>query len=899
MRTPLVLAALLFFGSGAGALVVEASWQRWLRLALGGTAAATSATLIAFFAGQALGALLVARRLQRTQRPLLAYGLVELGAAAASALVPLLLAATRSLVDARYDALLETPSLLVAARFGAALLATLPASVAFGASFPLLAAATLGNGAALGRRGGLLYAVNTGGAALGAALAAFVLPEALGVSGGYAAGSGLLALVGTAAVALGRSTPALAAEEPAATAMERTLSPSSQPAAETSEAPRNSRARRRAKARAHGAERAARAERLAKRRAKALAARRAEPEPALRFERLQLLALLSGLASLAAQVLFTQAFARVLNQSAYAFGAVLVVTLLAMALGAAIVTAIERTRAPDPRIVLAAALALATLGYAAFPRLFVAASGGLAYLGSSAPWPAYLFAALGLAATTAGPALVASGGVWPALLACLARTDSGSARAASAGAARLLVANTLGAIAGAALAPFVLLPLLGLWPALVGVGAVYGLACISVSGLPRRLRTWRDFGLALGWIAIVAGESPWQLPLLRLAPGETALFVEETAGGAVAVIERAGERRIQVDNHYALGGTADRLRQEREGHLPLLLHPQPRRVAFLGSATGSSAAAALAHPSQAIALVELTPGVARAARLLFRELNRGVYDDPRTRVVLDDARSFLRATRAEFDVIVGDLFVPWQAGTGALYAREHFEAARARLAPGGIFCQWLPLYQLSEPELASIFASFARVFPEARVFRGDFYARHPIIALVGGDVRLDPAAIAQRTAALRAAGSEDRWVTHPLGVFALYVGPLAAAPPSDALENSDDQPVVELLAAKNHAGGERGKLAPFTGVAWVAFAKALREAADARGEGLGEAERRAMQGGHALQAAAALFALERDAESSRALAAASEALPRELFADAPADPSAAEVWHTRELTGED
>ena len=65
--------------------------------------------------------------------------------------------------------------------------------------------------------------------------------------------------------------------------------------------------------------------------------------------------------------------------------------------------------------------------------------------------------------------------------------------------------------------------------------------------------------------------------------------------------------------------------------------------------------------------------------------------------MLDDARNFLRATSERFDVIVADLFVPWQAGTGALYAREHFEAARAHLAPGGLFCQWLPLYQLGEP----------------------------------------------------------------------------------------------------------------------------------------------------------------------------------------------------------
>src|SRR5690606_24323816 len=141
--------------------------------------------------------------------------------------------------------------------------------------------------------------------------------------------------------------------------------------------------------------------------------------------------------------------------------------------------------------------------------------------------------------------------------------------------------------------------------------------------------------------------------------------------------------------------------------LPLVLHGRPKRVAFTGTATGISAAAALAYPVDEIVLIEIVPDVVAAARAFFGEANRGVYDDLRSRVVVDDARNYWRHTRDRFDVIVADLFVPWHAGTGSLYAREHFAAMRERLRPGGLVAQWLPLYQLSAEELEILLATFA------------------------------------------------------------------------------------------------------------------------------------------------------------------------------------------------
>jgi spermidine synthase len=867
---PLAAALALFLLSGAGALVVETLWLRWLRALLGATAPAASATLVAFFLGQALGAALAARLARRAaaaparpigRNPLAVYGALELAAAAWALAVPTLLRLAESALFPLYDAAREQPGLLTALRFAAALAATLPASAAFGATLPALAAAVVGAPAALGRRGAALYGANVLGAALGTALASFWLPDALGVPAAYAVGVGALALAGgTALVAARRfGAPTAAPTEPTGSEPAERRSPSNEPA-----------------------------ERRSLR-----AGRSAPAAPEARGARLAALAALSGFATFAAEILLLQSFALVLDQSVYAFGAVLCVVLLALGTAALAVAALL-ARGVDPRALLAVGLGGAALALLAFPAAFFRATDGLTLLASARPWPGYLLASLGIALATAGPALLAAGLVFPATLGAAGLRGGDAGTASRIG--RLVAANTAGALAGALAAPWLLLPLLGLWAAFAAIAALYAAGALALAPAPPRGRAALATLLGVGAAGIALLAPPWRVAPVALAPGETLRALEATAAGQVAVVESDGDLRIQIDNHYALGGSAQAAHQERQAHVALLLRPGARRVAWIGSATGISAGAALLHPIERLALVELVPGVARAAARWFARWNRGVYGDPRSERVLDDGRNFLRATAERFDLVVADLFVPWQAGAAALYTREHFAAARARLAPGGAFCQWLPLYQLSDAELRIVMATFLDVFPDAALFRGDFYGRFPIVALVGYSGRApDAAAIGAAAAALGRAGVVDRWVTHPIGFWSLYVGPLAPLAEELAAvpRNTDARPGLEFLTARSRAGGALAQGGAFTGVRFAAFARNVAAGLseqDARFGALGAERLRAAAGGHALQSADALFGAGRTEESGRALAAASALLPRELLADAPPDPSAVSVW---------
>src|SRR5262249_29831395 len=178
-----------------------------------------------------------------------------LAAATASLCVPLLLALAEAVLDPHYDALRGAPLRLDALRVLVALGATLPAAACFGATYPALASAALVGSIRLGSAGTLLYGVTTRGAALGLGLASFVLPERIGVAASHAAGAAALACAGAAALVASRGAPRVA---PAPAAAAAPLPPS-----------------------------------------------------------LLALAALSGFASLAAQVLLLQAFARVLHPSVF------------------------------------------------------------------------------------------------------------------------------------------------------------------------------------------------------------------------------------------------------------------------------------------------------------------------------------------------------------------------------------------------------------------------------------------------------------------------------------------------------------------------------------------------------------------------------------------------------
>jgi spermidine synthase len=438
------------------------------------------------------------------------------------------------------------------------------------------------------------------------------------------------------------------------------------------------------------------------------------------------------------------------------------------------------------------------------PVVFNAVTEGLGYVASRASWFEYLGAVFRLSIFVVFPPTVVIGAVFPFLLKASPMTN----REPGSFVGQLVLLNSLGSAVGPILAGFVLLDSVGLWGSIKILAVTYGgLAFLVASSFTDVKRVaW----LALPTVAIIGLIGLSSPPIVRLEAGENVLDVRQSSDGVVSVVKSADNIQMRLDNFYVLGDTRSALVEQMQAHIPLLLHPTPKRTLFLGMGTGLTAGASLNHDVERVVAVELVPNVIRAAQRYFSPWVNRLFDDPRVEIIADDARNFLLGTTERFDVIVGDLFTPWHAGTGSLYTVQHFQHAKKRLAPGGLFAQWLPLYQLTPESFETIAATFASVFPVVTLWRADFSGSRASLGLIGQEAgsRLDQEVLQQNI--FNVVGERDNLsnatTTHMAGLF--YLGNLEALKNrwSGIILNTDDRRNVEfkapILSQQANAGRE-------------------------------------------------------------------------------------------------
>ena len=493
----------------------------------------------------------------------------------------------------------------------------------------------------------------------------------------------------------------------------------------------------------------------------------------------------TGFLGIGYEVLVVRVLSQLMENTVYTFAVLLAVYLLGTALGGAIYARLRQGRPASSLLnaLLVAASAVCWLGTA---MLFGA---DILLAALRQVLPATLAGGVGaeavLGAAVFLPPSVAMGALFSHLGQLFTRQGRGLGMAVG--------WNTLGAAAAPVLFGLILLPAFGAKSCLAAVAIGYALLAWpsgwflrAAAGLP-----------ALAALALVVW--PGRLQFTSIPPG--GLLVEQVDGvmASVAVIQdQGGERRLQVNSHFRMGGTATARLDRRQALLPLLLHPDPKRALFLGLGTGTTVAAAAGYPGLQTDGVELVPEILSVLRD-FEKSAGALAASPRLTLHVADARRFVRATPDRYDVIVADLYHPSLDGSGTLYTREHFDAVRQRLAPGGVFCQWLPLHQLDLPTLRVILRSFLQAFPNASAYMANFGLETPLIALIGQDdpLRYGPGWVEghMRDNDLRQALSGVGF-TDDLSLFGGFIsdaaGLAAFAGPGEI--NTDDHPVITFLA---------------------------------------------------------------------------------------------------------
>lgn len=739
-ETPVL--GVLFVLSGAAALIYQVLWVRELGLLFGSTAQAAALTIAIFFAGIALGGWLFGQIAARLERPLRAFGWVEIGVAATALGHFIVADAYVALYPGLYASVGGIPALELALKAAVAATILLPSAILMGGTLPLMGQHVIRARDSLGRTGAALYALNTAGGAAGALAAGFVLPMWLGFSGAYLLAVGFDLVVGALALLLARR--ALPVPVPAA------------------------------------------------------APRAAIPA------RLRVIAFASGFATLAVEVIWTRAFAQVLQNSVYTYALVLTVFLAALSLGAALANALNRTGA-RPETVLTGLLLASAAVVASTPYLFHHLTGGLAYLGGQADFAGYVADVGRVAALTMLIPGTILGAILPYLLRLL---EGGGAPGTLLG--RLIAVNTTGAILGALAGGFVLLPMVGMWQGLWLLGAVYALLVLVLwqraDAPAMRIARLAALGAA---VVLLAGQP--DLQTTRLNRGEALLAFREGPSATVSVVRRGQAMFIRVNNFYTLGGSGALVPERNQTMIPLLTHPAPREIFFLGMGTGISAGAGLFAGPERVTVCELLPDVVDFARDWFGPYVNGLFTDPRVTIHAEDGRQCLARAPATFDMIIADLFTPWRAGVGNVYTVEHYRLAASRLNPGGAYVQWMPLYQVSRQELAIIVNTMAQVFPGLTLWRGDLYPDQSILAIIGrmDPAPLDPATLAAQWRTMTGEGTPDDVLIDRALKF--YAGNAASGVFAGAPVNTDDHPLIEFTAPRTHRAVIAGTASFLTG----------------------------------------------------------------------------------------
>jgi len=691
---PLLL--LLFVGSGCAALVYEIVWLQLLQLVIGSSAVSLGVLLGTFMGGMCLGSVALPRIVSRRRHPLRVYALLELGTGIIGVAVLYGMPYVGQLYTAHVGHGL--PGILL--RGAVCAICLLPPTLLMGATLPAIARWVEATPQGVSWLG-FFYGGNIAGAVFGCLLAGFYLLRVHDMATATYVAAAINAAV--ALIGLGLAS----------------LTPHRAPAADAAQG---------------------------------------RPPRAPGSWPVYVAIALSGLCALGAEVIWTRLLSLLLGGTVYTFSIILAVFLLGLGIGSSLGSLLAR-KAVRPRIALGGCQVLLT---AAIAWTAAVLARSLPYWPidpslSTSPWINFQ---LDLMRCTWAilPAACLWGASFPLALAAAASRGQDPGRLVGG----VYAANTVGAIVGAVGFSMFLIGWAGTQQSqrwLIVLSAAAGLLMLAPLVRPlweigssrsklkaAALGSAGAVSLAVSaalatWLAWGVPEVPWGLIAygrhLPSRDGEAEIvYAGEGMNASVAVSERYdGVRNFHVSGKVEASSAWHDMRLQRMlGHIPALLHPEPRSVLVVGCGAGVTAGSFVWHPDvERIVICEIEPLIPPVAAAFFGDENCGVLEDPRVEVVYDDARHYVLTTQDKFDIITSDPIHPWVKGSATLYTKEYFDLCRRHLNPGGLITQWVPLYESNADAVKSELATFFEVFPNGTIWSNDEKGKGYDVVLLGGN----------------------------------------------------------------------------------------------------------------------------------------------------------------------
>ena len=699
---PLVF--LIFFISGACALVYEVVWLKMLSLVFGVTALAAATTLASFMAGLGLGSYYIGKRADVTPRPLRLYGLLELGIAGFAFLMPVILVNLDGFYIFLYRDLNFSYFWLSFSRLLLSFLILLLPTFLMGGTLPLIVKFLTRSSSELGGRVSQLYFFNTLGGVVGTAITGFFLLYFLGVTeAAYVAGF-FNASIAITALLLDRSM------------VRSSTSRKSVPGTIIDTQSQNTDRE----------------------------PTRQEPPPGRSV--LLIAICISGFCSLAYEVLWTRALIYILDNTAQAFTTMLTAFLIGIAVGSIIVSRfLDRAR----RLILILSAFEAAIAFFALLSIPVLGNIG-ANMGSSGTgifypsenqflWDLIRF---GRSLSVMLIPTILMGMSIPIAV----RIYTSHIYDAGKSVGRVFAVNTAGGVFGSFAGVLVMMPLLGVYRSVIAVSLInliIAFALVLSTNLKRYVNKLKiilvicvPYFVALA-VLLSNGQIIFASTVEMALPHEV-LFYDEGAAATVKVYQDVfGAKTLSIDGFPVAGTTARHLDAQKSlGHFPFLISQTDKpRINIIGFGAGGSSWAASLYNASSIDVVELIPDVIEAARLI-PEVNHDIMNSPEVNIILNDGRNYIMLTELQYDIISVDATSPKSAGSGSLYSLEFYESCLDRLSESGIMVQWLPYHLMTESDVKMVIRTFQTVFPQASLWYS-FERNYYLLVGTKAELKLD------------------------------------------------------------------------------------------------------------------------------------------------------------------
>lgn len=678
----------IFTISGFSGLIYESIWSHYLKLFLGHAAYSQTLVLAIFMGGMAIGSWLMAKNSSRVLNLLLGYAIVE----GVIGLLGLVFHKTSIGVTGwAFDVLLPSlgsPFLVQVSKWTLGALMILPQSILLGTTFPLMSGAIVRRyPQRAGETLAMLYFTNSLGAALGVMVSGFYLIGKVGLPGTILT-AGLLNIA-LAVVVWGIVKKMPGSVQPAAPATQESSSTAT--------------------------------------------------SAVLRW--MLVGAAVTGAAAFLYEIAWIRMLSLVLGSTTHSFELMLSAFILGIALGGLWVRRRIDNLSDPIRFLGKVLLIMATVALLSLPVYNVTfdmmSTAVKLFTGTREGYVGYHVISHAIAMLVMIPTTFFCGMTLPIMTHILIRTGTGE-RAIGA----VYAWNTAGAIAGVVLAVHVLMPLVGVKGVVVAGAALHlalGIAYLSLRSQPVPSFSLARWPLAIGLAGLTAAIAlfhldPFKLTsgvfrhgsvdrtadtkILYLKDGKTATISLIDVGGLVSIATN-GKPDAAINMTSELAGQ-DEITMTMAGALPIALHPHPERIANIGIGSGLTSQVLLASDTvRELDTIEIEPFMAHAAKLGFTPRVARTFEDPRSRIYFEDAKTFFAVHKKKYDVIVSEPSNPWVSGVSSLFSEEFYAQVTHHLEPDGMLVQWIQTYETNLDIVLSVMKALAPHFEDFAIYSAD------------------------------------------------------------------------------------------------------------------------------------------------------------------------------------